>query len=189
MGLSENEHEYFLTLQLNARLQPMHRGDIYENPIGEALEAIDCGTTTGGGTMMHKNGGIQFCDVEITLNDHKKETLDILLRIIAEIRVPKGSFLRAENLELPVGTLEGLALYINGTELSEEIYQSCDINVVVETINELLAPSGSMYSYWEGSEDTALYFYGNSFNEMKEKMEAFLLSYPLCQKCKIEKIA
>lgn len=37
-----------------------------------------------------------------------------LLRIIETIGLPKGSYLRADNLELPVGSLEGLALYVNG---------------------------------------------------------------------------
>ena len=48
---------------------------------------------------------------------------------------------------------------------------------------------GRMYSYWEGSTYTALYFYGTSFAEMKEKIEPFIASYPLCQKSRIEQIA
>lgn len=189
MSQSEEEQAFYLTLEINARLQPLDRGDIYEDPIEEALIACGCGTTDGGGTMMQENGEIKFCDVEITLNDNTNENMDKLLRIIDKIGLPKGSFLRADNLELPVGTLEGLALYMNGTELPDEVYESCDINYAIEKINELLAQSGSMYSHWQGPKDTALYFYGPSFDEMKEKMETFLLEYPLCQKCRIEKIA
>jgi len=48
---------------------------------------------------------------------------------------------------------------------------------------------GRMYSYWEGSTYTALYFYGLSFSKMKESVETFIAQYPLCQKCRIEQIA
>ena len=186
---TEENSIYPLTLQINARLQPLDRGDIYEDPITEALEACGCGTTSGAGTMMQKNGEIAFCDVQIDLNDDTKENMDKLLRILEDIRLPKGSFLKSENLEQPVGTLEGLALYLNGTELPDEVYKSCEINHVVEKINELLTGTGMMYSHWQGPEDSALYFYGSSFIEMKEKMEPFLSEYPLCQNCRVEKIA
>ena len=185
----KEEREYVLTLQLNARLQPFDRGDIYEDPICEALEACGCGYTDGGGTLMQSSGEIDNCDIVIVLNENSEQNMEKLLHIINEIRVPKGSFLISDNYRQPLGTLEGLALYLNGTELSDEVYASCDINYVVERANELLAQIGSMYSHWEGAEYTALYFYGTSFDEMKEKIHPFLLEYPLCQKCKVEKIA
>lgn len=36
---------------------------------------------------------------------------------------------------------------------------------------------------------TALYFYGTSFAEMKQRIEPFIATYPLCQKSYIEQIA
>ena len=33
--------------------------------------------------------------------------------------------------KIEVGTLEGLAYYGNGTELLDEVYESCDINHVL----------------------------------------------------------
>ena len=35
----------------------------------------------------------------------------------------------------------------------------------------------------------ALYFYGSSFAEMKQRIEPFIATYPLCQKSRIEQIA
>ena len=106
------ENGYLLTLELNARLQPLDRGDFYEDPILEALEACGCGYVDGGGTLMQESGEVALCDIHIVLNGNTKENMDALLRIIDEIAVPKGSFLKAEGLELPVGKLEGLALYL-----------------------------------------------------------------------------
>ena len=183
------EQLFFLTLELNAKLQPLHRGDLYEDPIAEALEVCGCGAVDGGGTLMEKNGEVALCDVHIGLKENSEELINCLLRVIEEKAVPKGSFLKGEGIEIPVGTLEGLALYLNGTELPAEVYQTSDINYVIEKLNELLASSGQLYSWWEGPQDTALYFYGASFAEMKEKMADFLAEYPLCQKCRIEQIA
>ena len=180
---------HYVTLQLNARLQPLDRGDIYEDPIIEALQSCDCGVVDGGGTGLKESGEVDFCDIAISLNSNTKENMDCLLRIVDELAVPKGSFIKDENLEIPVGTLEGLALYMNGIELPDEVYESCDINYAVDKINELLGMSGKLYSHWRGPQDTALYFYGESFSVMKEKMAEFLQEYPLCQKCRVEQIA
>jgi len=185
----KGSNKYHLTLQLNAKLQPIDRGEFFEDPITEALETSKCGTTDGGGTMQEATGEIEFCDIEILLKDNKRESVDKLLQVIDKIGVPKGSFLHADGFEQSVGTLEGLALYLNGTELSEEVYENCDINYVIEKIDELLSGSGQFYSHWEGPKYTALYYYGISFEEMKQRMTPFLSEYPLCQKCRVEQIA
>ena len=114
---------------------------------------------------------------------------EIIADKIEDIGVPKGSFILGKDINIPVGTIEGLALYINGVELPEEVYQNCNIGVVIDTITTLLDSSGSCYSYWDGAVYTALYFYGDSFDGMKEKIQDFLNEYPLCQKCWVERIA
>lgn len=180
---------YNVTLRLNARLRPLDRGDIYEDPILAALEESGSGTVSGGGTMMSENGEVEYSDVELELDDNNK-CLETLLGVIENIGVPKGSRLIPEvGGDIPAGTLEGLALYINGTELPAEVYKNSDINFVIEKIGELLGEAGNMYSYWEGSQNTGLYFYGASFDEMKSRMESFLAEYPLCQKCRVVQIA
>ncbi len=60
-------------------------------------------------------------------------------------------------LEFPFGKLEGLAIYINGTDLPDEVYQTCDINFVVETINQKIADQGAIQGYWQGATETALF--------------------------------
>lgn len=180
---------YNITLQLNARLQPMHRGDIYEDPIHDMLEEAGIGETTGGGTSMGANKEVQYCDVEIALKNNEKETMDKLLQIIDEIGVPKGSFLKAQEVNMPVGRLEGFVLYMNGTELPDEVYQTCDINYAIEQISNLLEGKGQFMSYNEHLNDTALYFYGTSFDEMTSIIKPFLDEYPLCAKCRVEQIA
>lgn len=180
-----------LILNLNSRLQPMHRHDL-EDALQEILEKEDLGEVTGGGTLQNpQTGEVVSCDIEINLNEDAQECINRLVKIINGIGIPKGSALlcMAPEIKIEVGTLEGLAYYGNGTELSDEVYESCDINHVIQQLESALEGIGGFYSYWEGNEWTALYFYGISFEEMKQRIEPFIMSYPLCQKCRIERIA
>ena len=52
-----------LTLNLNSRLQPMHRHDL-EDALQEILEKINLGEVMGGGTLQNpQTGEIESCDI------------------------------------------------------------------------------------------------------------------------------
>lgn len=176
-----------LILHLNARFQPKHRFEL-EDALQEIFQDNKAGEVTGGGTALKENGEIDSCDIEIDYSDTRK-SLEWLVNLLNAIGIPKGSVLHGIEPPIPVGTLEGLAIYMNGTDLAEEIYKSCDINYVIEQLEQTIEGIGHMYSYLEHGEFTALYFYGTSFLTMKENMNSFVSSYPLCQKCHIEQIA
>lgn len=180
-----------LTLNLNSRLQPMHRHDL-EDALQGIFEKEKLGEVTGGGTLQNpKDGEIVSCDIEIHLNDDNQNSINRLVELVNRIGIPKGSALLCMEPEIKteVGTLEGLAYYSNGTELPNEVYENCNINYVIEQMEAAMEDIGCLYSYWKSNEWTALYFYGTSFVEMKQKIEPFITSYPLCQKSRIEQIA
>ena len=106
---------------------------------------------------------------------------------------PKGSVLEYTEKdgehEVPFGRLEGLAIYLNGTELPAKVYEECDSNVVCDRIEGLLGNKGSRWSHWQGPTETALYYYGNSFDEMRRLIARFVAEYPLCAKSRIVQIA
>lgn len=174
--LEKSMHPF--TLELNARLRPLDRGDIYEDPLHEILEEHGLGETSGGGTGMGDNGEVAYCDVELSLKDNTPETLAEVIKIIETIGVPKGSFLRGEDYKEPVGQLEGLALYVNGTELADEVYENCDINHVISTICELIEGKGDFYSYNEERPHESL---GNlPPSEFKKQLTEKVSNYELC---------
>lgn len=179
-----------LTLHLNSRLRPMHRFEL-EDVIQEILKKEQIGEVSGGGTALNLDGEIVSCDIDIHLNEDKQDSINYLVDVLKQLGIPKGSVLLGIEpaLKIEVGTLEGLAFYTNGTELPEEVYKTCDINYVVEQMKLAMHGIGRLYSYWEGNTYTALYFYGNSYAEMKQKIEPFIATYPLCQKSRIEQIA
>lgn len=177
-----------LTLQLNARLRPNNREDLYEDKLDQQLKKQGIGECMGGGTMQLATGEIEYCDINVSIDD-TCTALDTIQKILKEIGVPKGSLLYNDEVYLPVGDLEGMAIYINGYDLPDAIYEECDINQVITDINIRIENVGSFYSYWEGPRETALYFYGSSFYNMKKQIQVFLKHHPLCQKCRIEQIA
>ena len=180
-----------IVLNLNARFQPMHRGDL-EDALDEILGQMELGEVCGGGTLMSPTKEIKSCDIELDIDDDDK-TVETLLDIIDKLGVPKGSKLqfsdRSDKNDMPIGRLEGLAVYLNGTELSAEVYQSCDINYAIEQMDGRLSGIGRLYSWWEGPQETALYFYGESYEKMLDAVKGFIEEYPLCQKCRVEQIA
>jgi hypothetical protein len=126
---------------------------------------ISSSGTPGGGTMLGANGEIEYCDVEIELADDSEEMIERLILVLEKLGAPKGSklFVNERGQEIPFGTLEGLAVYLNGTDLPASTYQECDVNFVYSEFDRLLEGIGSVHSYWEGPTETALYMYGESF--------------------------
>lgn len=177
------------TAQLNARLQPMHRG-CFEDPLHDFLQARKLGEVTGGGTQLaDEPAGIAYCDLEISLAGDSKATLDAVIGELNRLGAPKGSKLILEMRQIPFGVKEGMAVFLDGVDLPDEVYQTSDINHVIEECERLMAGGGAMLSYWEGSRETALYFYGASFAQMKAAVAPLLQAYPLCQGARIEQIA
>lgn len=172
------------TLHLNAKLQPEDRHDL-EDILNEFLQEKQLWEVTGGGTSIDPSGEPSSCDIEILA-----EKPEPLIELINEIGVPLWSKLTWENFEQAIWELQGLALYLNGTDLPDQVYQNCDINHVDDQIFDLLEDAILLNSFYEGELETALYYYIDcTFEEAKAKIMPFLKSYPLCQKCRIVKIA
>lgn len=181
-----------VTARLNARLQPIDRGEQFEHPLGEALQSAGVGEVTGGGTQLAAEpAGIEFCDVEVRLADASEPVLQKIIELLESLGAPKGSrlIIGSSGREIPFGRQEGLALYLNGTDLPDEVYAACDINHVVSELNRLMGEKGSFRGYWEGSKDTSLFCYGGSFVEMAKAIGPLLNDYPLCRMAKVEQIA
>ncbi|HVJ61288.1 MAG TPA: hypothetical protein VM555_01055 [Tahibacter sp.] len=182
--------EVFVTARLNAKLQPMHRGDVFEDPLNERLEQAGHGTITGGGTQLAASGEVEYADLEVRLNAATDAVLDWLVAALEDLGAPHGSQLLVGDAPPRVfGTVEGMGVYLNGTDLHADVYETCDSNAVYDALESAVGERGHIYSYWQGPTETALYLYGPSFDEMRALTAAFLASYPLCARCRVVKIA
>lgn len=177
-----------ITVRLNAKLQPLDRGDIFEDPLDELLQLNKLGEVCGAGTQLMESGEVEFCDIEVDL--HSNSSLETVVSFLEDRGAPKGSRLLQGGAEIrDFGLAEGLAVYLNGSDLPQETYDQTDVNHVYEEFNRLLGENGSIYSHWEGPTETALYMYGDSFETMKQRLADFLSSYPLCEKARVVQIA
>jgi hypothetical protein len=181
----------YIVAQLNARLQPMHRGEYFEDPLDIELKNAAIGEVSGGGTLQSKTGEVEHCDIEIEVSGPLIAAERIVIDALERLGAPKGSKLHieAEGRQVEFGRSEGLAVYLNGTDLPEHVYKECDSNFVYSELDRLLDGEGRVLSYWQGPSETAFYVYGHDFLEMKERIREFLGSYPLCSRCRVEQIA
>ncbi|MQW89866.1 hypothetical protein GHJ82_24180 [Sinorhizobium saheli] len=176
---------------LNARLQPVHRGEL-EDALDAVMKRHGHGVRVlGGGTLLQSNGEVEHCDIEIELDHLSDVTIDIVVRALEAMLAPKGSRLHVpdQNRVIEFGAHEGLALYLNGTDLPQEVYATSDVNFVYQECERLLSGIGIVKSHWQGQHETALYMYGSDFQTMRDCLTSFLQTYPLCQQCRIEQIA
>lgn len=178
-----------VTAQLNARLQPLDRG-AFEDALEPFLKQEKLGKIIGGGTMSAPEpAGIEYCDVEIELPEASPATIDRIIEKLERIGAPKGSILHLPDAKRPFGAAEGLALFLNGTDLPDNVYKTSDVNHVIKEAERLMGADFFFWSHFQGPRETALYFYGSSFVAMNAAIAPLVASYPLCQKARIEQIA
>ena len=181
----------FLVATINARLQPMHREEYFEGPLDAALKAAGRWEVSGGGTMQNVSGEVEYSDIELKGSELDDETVRLIVSTLESLGAPKGSKLTIESTaeKIQFGLAEGMAVYLNGTDLPDETYRDCDSNHVHAEFDRLLGEEGRVLSYWQGPTETAFYVYGRSFDEMTRRLSAFIASYPLCAQSRIERIA
>ena len=177
--------------RLNDRALPLDRGTRYEDPLDKFLRKAGKGSVSGGGTQLGDLGEVASCEVEIELTNASGSDLDLLKLALERLGAPKGSVLLFEDSResLSIGNLEGMAVYLNGTDLPDSTYQNSDVNHVYDEVNRLLEGIGSVHSHWEGPSETALYMYGSSYKSMKIAIDPFLATYPLCEKARVVQVA
>ena len=177
--------------RLNARAQPMDRGAVFEDPLDGILQAAGTGKVTGGGTQLGTDGEIVFCDLEIAVPEATDAALGAIREALEVLGAPRGSRLIWNDgaNELEFGSFEGLAVYLNGTDLPDSVYEQSDVNVVYEEFGKLVGSEGRVVSHWQGPRETALYLYGRCAETMLARIRPFLEAYPLCAKARTVKIA
>ncbi|MEV4510320.1 hypothetical protein AB0K00_15300 [Dactylosporangium sp. NPDC049525] len=176
-----------LWITINARLRPLDRGERYEDPLEEALDAKAPGSHIGGGgTLLSAEGEPTVSDVDLDVAGDAGAVLALTIATLEAAGVPKGSKVRLDDDEpITFGVTEGLAVYLNGTDLPGEVYERNDVNDLIAALLDALGTEGELQSYWEGPQETALYLYGPSAGRMSELIAGVLERFPLAQRCRV----
>lgn len=176
---SDDVKEIYVLLSLNMRLAPDDRMELYENYLDKVVQQKGYGYVTGGGTWLN-DGEPTVSEVEFYI--YKEKLNDFIKLMKGYENIGKGSYLEYNEEKVAIGTLDGLVLSIN-KKLDNE-----SVNKLATEITELLKDKGSYYSYYQGEDYTNLYFYGNSYEEMKKQIEEYNKTCSVCENSTIEKI-
>ena len=180
--------ETFVIVTLNVGLMPFDRGEHFEDPLDAALRKANLGSIGGGGSGLAEEGGVEYSEIEVGLYDLEKG-VPFLVHWLNTHNTPKGSRISWENAQglqtIPVGNAEGVGLYLNSTELPSETYNLCDLNELVDSINETLGSKGRILSSWAGETENALFIYGPSARDIRAALPALTAASPLCERCRI----
>jgi hypothetical protein len=188
-AVDRDRFPHLVIARIPEHIEPMDRGARYEDPVQDALAIRDLGMVTGGGSQLTAAAEIGYVDVELALAD-LDDAVAVVKRILEEAGAPVGSQLLYEDggiaVERPFGVQEGLAVYLDGTSLPEEIYAATDIDALMERLAAAAdSAGGELRSAWNGPTETALYHYGPSADAMLVALQPIFDDFPICQNARL----
>ena len=172
--------------RLYEHIEPIDRGERYEDPLHDALETKGSGRVTGGGSQLDETGAISYVDIEIEVAD-LAETLQVVVDTLEAAGAPQGSELVVASdgrVLREFGTLQCLAVFLDGTSLPDEVYANLDFEETVATIGAA-AGGDSFRGFSQGSEETGLFFFGPDADAMFARVEPVLRTLPIGQNARV----
>jgi hypothetical protein len=188
-AVARDRFPHLVIARIPEHIEPMDRGARYEDPLQDALAIRELGMVTGGGSQLSPAAEIGFVDVEMALAD-LSEALDVAKRILEEAGAPVGSHLRFEQdgveVERPFGVQEGVAVYLDGTSLPDEVYAETDIDALMARLaGAVESVGGELRSAWDGPSETALFHYGPSADAMMVALKTVFDDFAICQNARV----
>src|SRR5688500_7790992 len=175
---------HLVVARLYEHVEPIDRGERYEDPLQDALSAAKAGTVTGGGSQLNELGGIEFADIEIELSN-LDDALVLATDVLEKAGAPEGSeILHGADVLREFGRQQCLAIYLDGVSLPEDVYAELDFERVVEQIGDAAGPA-SFRGFWQGPEETGLYYFGENADDMFARVEPVLRALPIGQNARV----
>ncbi len=180
---------YFVVVRIWESIPPASRISRYVAPLSAALISHRLGDVVGWSTRMSAELEIESVEFDLDLVN-LDEGVNIAKLLLEESGAPAGSELRieqgGEEKIIPFGKKEGLAIYLDGINLPDSVYERCTCDSLAFQINgALTSVEGEIRGSWVGRNETAIYIYGPNAEIMFSAIEPFLTSYPLCQNSRI----
>jgi len=177
-------YPHFVLARVYEHIGPIDRGDRYEDPLSEVLEAAEIGRVTGGGSQLNEEGRIEFADIEIELLD-LDGALQTAVTALERAGAPRGSEIHLDGEVLrEFGAAQCVAVYLDGVTLPEEVYADLDFDQLIAELDGV-AGEGSYRGHWQGNEETGLFFYGPNAEELFARIHPALSPLPIAQNARI----
>jgi hypothetical protein len=188
--------------KLNMRLQPVARGELFEEPLIRALEESKLGAVTGGGSRAGPSDGesneleVQWCVIDVQMADAERSA-QLICNCLNRHGAANGSqlefYVDDKRYVADFGVAEGIAVYLKSQALAGEDSAQTKFNDVMELLSNLIAPEsggrGTILDCWHGPTEVAMYMYGRSAELMKAAIAPLLATNPLCKGARVVVIA
>ncbi len=180
---------HYVTVRLWDPIHQAYRRTRYEIPLASALLSHGSGEITDVTAVMTRELEIEHAEFEIRLADLEK-SIELVRLVLEEAGAPAGSelsFIRDGKDEVVrFGRKEGLAIYLDGINLPDEVYDTCSCDGLAALILEALTfLGGEIRGSWVGRSETAIYLFAPDTEQLFSLIEPILAAYPLCQNARI----
>jgi hypothetical protein len=180
----------FVLARITEHVEPLERGDRYEDPLAAFLNEHGLGEVTGGGSQLNANGEIEFADVELELVN-LDDAITKLVQQLEAMGAPFGSsiqFAQESGREaLPFGKYEQLTIYLDGTGLPPTVYESLDFDRLYRELGEAVGreADGQARSVWTGPTETAIHLAGTKADALEQVVNAMWNTVPVLQNARL----
>ena len=82
--------EFFFHIRIPEDLLPIERGDRYEDPLQDALEAEGIGEVTGGGSQLGEGTSVEYCGIDIVVRQRDKG-LELIRSVMRRQGAPRAT--------------------------------------------------------------------------------------------------
>lgn len=183
------EMRNYVTVRIWEPIHQAYRTIKYEIPLASALRAHGAGEITGVHSVMTGDLEVERVEFELILTDLDK-SVELVKLVLEDAGAPTGSeirFSRDEQEEIiRFGSKEGLAVYLDGINLPDVVYDTCSCDGLAALISPALTSVGGViHGSWVGRSETSIYLYGPNAESMYSVIEPILAAYPLCQNARI----
>ena len=173
-----------LVARLYEHIEPLDRGTRYEDPLDAALRQRGLGEVTGGGSQLTETGEIEFADIEMQVGN-MDDALPVIVASLEESGAPIAAELIGDaGVVRRFGRQQCLAVYLDGATLPDEVYAELDFDAVIDQLTTA-AGEGSFHGFWQGPEETGLFFFGADAEAMFARVEPVLRALPIGQNARV----
>jgi hypothetical protein len=183
-------NRHFVLARITEHVEPLERGERYEDPLSAFLDEHGLGEVTGGGSQLNANGEIEFADVELELVN-LDDAIPKLVRQLEAMGAPFGSSIQfaAESGRepIPFGRYEQLTIYLDGTGLPPTVYESLDFDRFYRELGEAAGreAEGQARSVWTGPTETAVHLAGSNADALEQVVNAMWNTAPILQNARL----
>ncbi|MBQ8755166.1 MAG: hypothetical protein IJZ19_09055 [Lentisphaeria bacterium] len=175
-------------LFLTMRLDPQEQKEMAEY-LNKRLAKDDLGQISledGSGYLTNADGEIISCDFDIRHEKMDKSKFEAIRQNLTKVPFfTKGSYLKWQGRQYPVGDKVILAIYLQKHEFAPEEFSDQALNGLIEKFCNTLGENCRYFSYWQDGKTTALYFYGKDHAVMQQSIAELLRTEKLCRNCKV----